>query len=61
MYKPEHLLTTKECAEYLGVSIPFLEAKHRTRGPKHIKLGPRVVRYLWKDICEYVEAGRAKA
>jgi predicted DNA-binding transcriptional regulator AlpA len=54
----KQLLTTKEAAEYLGVSISYLE-KSRMRGPSlvrahagkmipppaHTVLGPRTVRY----------------
>jgi excisionase family DNA binding protein len=51
------LLTTKDAAEYLGVSAAFLE-RDRWAGAKipFIKIGTRSVRYRQADLDAYVES-----
>lgn len=50
------LLTTKQAAEYLGVSAAFLE-RDRWAGDSipFIKLGSRAVRYRMEDLESYIE------
>jgi predicted DNA-binding transcriptional regulator AlpA len=52
-------LTTKQAAEFLG-STPHSLQMLRTRGdgPAFLKLGPRRVAYLMKDLEAWAEAGR---
>ena len=54
----EKLLTRKEAAEYLGVSVPQMCSwAYKKRGPPFIKLGPRMVRYRAKDLKAMLENG----
>lgn len=50
------LLSTKEAAEILGVSIAFLE-RDRWAGAKvpFIKVGSRAVRYRLSDLTSYID------
>lgn len=50
------LLSTKEAAEILGVSIAFLE-RDRWAGAKvpFIKVGSRAVRYRMSDLASYID------
>ncbi|WP_417536842.1 helix-turn-helix transcriptional regulator [Methylophaga sp.] len=50
------LFTTKEAADYLGVSKAFLE-RDRWAGARipFIKVGSRTVRYRLSDLNEYIE------
>lgn len=52
-----HLLTTKEAANYLGVSKSFLD-RDRWAGARipFIKIGNRVVRYRLVDLESYLES-----
>ena len=52
----DHLLTTKEAAPLLGVSIAFLE-RDRWAGARvpFIKIGARAVRYRLSDLHAYIE------
>jgi hypothetical protein len=50
------MLTTKEAAEFLRVSISFLmKARLRGDGPRYRKLG-RAVRYTETDLLSYLKA-----
>jgi len=50
------LLTTKEAAAYLNVSVSFLmKARHRGDGPRYRKIG-RSVRYTEQDLLEWLRA-----
>lgn len=53
------LLTTKQAAEYLGVSMAFLE-RDRWAGAKvpFVRIGSRTVRYLKSDLEQYIESRR---
>lgn len=55
MKKP--LLTTKEAADYLGLSKAFLE-RDRWAGARipFIRVGSRAVRYRLQDLDDYIEA-----
>ncbi|WP_226597965.1 helix-turn-helix transcriptional regulator [Marinobacter nauticus] len=52
----DKLLTTKDAAEYLGVSKAFLE-RDRWAGARvqFIKVGGRAVRYRLSDLEQYIE------
>lgn len=52
------LLTTKESAAYLGVSMAFLE-RDRWAGARipFVKIGSRAVRYRQQDLDTYIERG----
>jgi len=51
------LLTTKQAAQILGVSIAFLE-RDRWAGARvpFIKIGARAVRYRLSDLLAYIES-----
>lgn len=51
------LLTTKQAAEILGVSIAFLE-RDRWAGARvpFVKIGSRAVRYRNSDLHAYIES-----
>ena len=51
------LLTTKQAAQILGVSIAFLE-RDRWAGARVpvVKVGSRVVRYRHSDLLAYIES-----
>lgn len=53
----ENLLTTKEAATILGVSVAFLE-RDRWAGARvpFIKIGSRAVRYRLSDLLAYIES-----
>ena len=55
------LLSTKEAAQYLGVSEAFLE-RDRWAGAKvpFIKIGGRAIRYRPEDLEAFVLAGRKR-
>lgn len=56
------LLTTKQAAELLGVSMAFLE-RDRWAGAKvpFVRIGSRTVRYLKSDLEQYIESRRVTA
>ena len=51
------LLTTREAAEYLGVSSAFLE-RDRWAGAKipFVRIGSRAVRYTKEDLVVYIQS-----
>ena len=56
------LLTTREAAEYLGFShttLNFWRSKSNIsgvqKGPPHVKLGPKAVRYDVDDLDNWIE------
>ena len=51
------LLTTREAARFLGVSMAFLE-RDRWAGAKipFVKVGSRAVRYRLSDLNDYLKA-----
>ena len=53
----DHLLTTRQAAPVLGVSIAFLE-RDRWAGARvpFIKIGARAVRYRLSDLHAYIES-----
>lgn len=52
-----YLLTTKQAADFLGVSSSFLE-RDRWAGAKipFVRLGRRSVRYRTKDLHNFIES-----
>jgi predicted DNA-binding transcriptional regulator AlpA len=52
-------LTTEQAAAFLGTSKHSLQMlRTRGDGPQFLKLGPRKVAYLQKDLEAWAEAGR---
>lgn len=53
----DNLLTSKEAAPILGVSVAFLE-RDRWAGARvpYIKIGSRAVRYRHSDLLAYIES-----
>jgi excisionase family DNA binding protein len=53
----EKLLTTKEAAPILGVSVAFLE-RDRWAGARipFVRVGTRAVRYRPSDLAAYIES-----
>lgn len=56
------LLTTKEAADFLGVSVAFLDrdrwdGKRNGRGPliPFVRVGNKAVRYRQTDLDEHIE------
>ena len=51
------LLTTKQAAQILGVSIAFLE-RDRWAGARvpFVKIGSRAIRYRYSDLLAYIES-----
>jgi len=51
----QQLLTTQQAAEFLGVSVAFLE-RDRWAGARvpYIKVGSRAVRYQQSDLEQYI-------
>ncbi len=51
----QQLLTTKQAADYLGVSASFLE-KDRWRGARipFVRIGRRTIKYRLTDLESYV-------
>lgn len=50
------LLTTKEVAQLLGVTVNYLEKKrcYYGDGPKYTRIAKRAIRYKMSDIDEYI-------
>jgi predicted DNA-binding transcriptional regulator AlpA len=54
------LMTSKELAEFLGISrwqVYAWRMKGATGGPRFIRLGKRI-RYFWEDVLRFVEDRR---
>lgn len=55
-------LTTQQAATFLGCSRHTLEVlRIKGGGPEFMKVGPRRVVYLQRDLETWVEAGRRKS
>lgn len=51
-----NLLKTDEAAAYLGVRPTTLEHwRSYGKGPSHIKIGPRIIRYRLNDLDKWLE------
>lgn len=57
-----NLLTTKDAAAYLGVSMAFLE-RDRWAGARipFVKIGSRTVRYQRAELDAYIERQRRRS
>jgi len=51
------LMTTKEVAKILGVTVNYLEKQrcYYGNGPKYIRISKRVIRYRMSDIDDYLD------
>lgn len=56
------LLNTQQAAEFLGVSVAFLE-RDRWAGARvpFIKVGSRAARYKQSDLDQYIESCRQRS
>lgn len=51
------ILTKKQAAEHLGVSVRTLETMmHNGTGPRFVKLGKKLVRFRQTDLDTWIEA-----
>jgi predicted DNA-binding transcriptional regulator AlpA len=51
----DELLPTKTTAEWLGVSLPWLEiGRSKGYGPPYVRLGPNLIRYRRGDVRAYL-------
>jgi predicted DNA-binding transcriptional regulator AlpA len=49
------LMSTRECADFLGMSTQWLDAaRNNGWGPKFTKLSPRATRYRRSDVMEWL-------
>jgi hypothetical protein len=56
---PDELMTTVECANWLGVSTQWLEGARSSPagyGPPFVKISPNIVRYRRADVREWLLA-----
>jgi excisionase family DNA binding protein len=62
MQNQTQLLNTQQAAEFLGVSVAFLE-RDRWAGARvpFIKVGSRAVRYKQSDLDQYIESCRQRS
>lgn len=52
---PDQLLSTREVADWLGVSIQFMEiGRHKGYGPRFVRLGPRKIVYRRADVLHWL-------
>ena len=51
------LLTTKQVAQMLGVTVNYLEKQrcYYGDGPKYIRISKRAIRYRMSDIDDYLD------
>ncbi|MCU1529165.1 MAG: hypothetical protein JWP75_2928 [Frondihabitans sp.] len=62
MNAPQKLATPAEAAAWLDIKPRRLAALRRAgEGPKPTVLGPRTIRYAWRDVIDYAAACRARA
>jgi predicted DNA-binding transcriptional regulator AlpA len=53
---PNDLLPTRAVADWLGVSVQFLEiGRHRGYGPKFVRIGPARIRYRRADVLTWLD------
>lgn len=49
------LMSTKQLAEHLGVSVQFLEiGRSKNYGPKFVRIADRVIRYRMDDVRRWL-------
>jgi predicted DNA-binding transcriptional regulator AlpA len=55
--EPDQLMTTRELALFLGVSMQFLDiGRSKGYGPKFQAISPRCVRYRRSDVLKWLNA-----
>jgi hypothetical protein len=53
---PDDLLSSAAVAEWLGVSIHFLQlGRHRGYGPKFVRVAPERIRYRRENVLAWLE------
>ena len=53
---PDELLSTAEVAQWLGVSVPWLEiGRTQGYGPRFQRLSPRNIRYRRRDVLRFLD------
>jgi predicted DNA-binding transcriptional regulator AlpA len=52
----DELLTTEQVANWLGVSVQFLEIQRgRNTGPRFVRISPRIVKYTRGDVRAWLK------
>jgi predicted DNA-binding transcriptional regulator AlpA len=52
----DELLTTEQVAQWLGVSVQFLEIQRgRNTGPRFVRISPRLIKYRRVDIRAWLK------
>jgi predicted DNA-binding transcriptional regulator AlpA len=58
---PDQLLSTKQVAELIGMSVSWLEiGRCAGFGPPFLKLGPRMVKYRRADLVRWIRSRKAR-
>jgi predicted DNA-binding transcriptional regulator AlpA len=54
----EKLLTTEQVAEITGIARATFEGWRcrKNGGPPHLKLGPQIIRYRWRELRQWMDA-----
>jgi hypothetical protein len=53
----DELLTTRETADWIGVSTQWLEiGRSKDYGPRFVRVSPRCIRYRRGDVVEWLRA-----
>lgn len=53
----DHLLTSKQVAQYLSITVPGLaKLRQQQRGPRYLRLTNRLIRYRLADVDAYLTA-----
>jgi predicted DNA-binding transcriptional regulator AlpA len=61
-WSDRRLLTEREAARFLGMTVSFLRARRiRGGGPPFIRVGSRTVRYDVRDLEGWIEAQRRQS
>lgn len=59
---PNQLLNTRETADWLGVSVQWLEiGRCKKYGPPYRKISPKLVRYCVADVVAWLETRKQVA
>lgn len=59
---PDKMLGTEQAAAHLGMCVKTLERMRRDgRGPRFIKMGPRLIRYRLSDLDAWLDAQSRRA
>lgn len=58
----DDLLSTRETAQWLGVSEQWLElGRSKNYGPRYTRLSPRMIRYRRKDVWAWLKSRTHKS